>query len=491
MFRALIDLSIRWKLLIYVVGVALAFRLVMIMLHHYGNQQTIAAVIATLTEEPATDAGGPLPPGKIAAIEQSIKAATLRNLAREAAISVGLLLLITAISIAVANAIAGAIAHMTAIARDLARGDFSATRRLDTVRNDEVGELSRAFAGMAAELQHTQANLEQTIQEIRLAERRLNLFFEQSTDILGIADYDTRIVYANPAFLKKLGYTRMDIAGISYLDLVHPDDLERSRLAAASLREGKNLIEFENRFRGKNGSYRRIVWNIASDPGARWIYAAGRDTTEEHEYQEEVVRAAAAEQERIARDLHDSVGQLLTSIAFKAKLIERDLADGIVTEPAKAAELVALANRTGEQVRALARGIDPVELQHGLAPALEYLAFATKSTFGISCHFDHTIDETGLERSHAVHLYRIAQEAVNNAVKHSKARHIDIKLERENKTIRLSVIDNGCGLVRRPPPEGQGLRIMNYRARLIGGTLNITPMPDCGLHVQCSVKLST
>lgn len=481
------DLSIRGKLLFYLVGVILAFRLTMVYVHDHGNRQTVETTLAIMEQQ--CGALDEQSARMLAEVRHSMKSSIRENLIRELTISAFLLAIIVTISIAIARTISGPVTRLTSIARKLALGDFSAARQLKTNHQDEVGVLSSAFASMADELRKTQDHLENTIRDMQQAERRQNLFFEQSTDLFGIASYDTTIIYANPAFLKALKYTREHVAGRSYLDFIHPDDLDKSRAAVDALRAGQNLNALEIRYLARDGNARLFTWNIASDPEAQLIYSTGRDITRERERQEEVVRAAAAEQERIAHDLHDSVGQLLTGLAFKAKLVERDLAEGILSAPEKAAELVTLANRASEQVRALARGIDPVELQHGLAPALEYLAVATRSTFGIPCSFDQAIDETGLERATAVHLYRIAQEAVSNAVKHSQARRIDISLVRAASRISLTVSDNGRGLTGGADMCGQGMRIMDYRARLIGGTLDISAAPEGGLRVTCALKI--
>jgi len=300
------------------------------------------------------------------------------------------------------------------------------------------------------------------------------------------------MIYVNPAFLNTLGYRNDEIIGRSYVELIHPDDISFSLEAVAALGEGKNLDSFENRFRARDGNYRRILWNVSSDIPSKLIYAAGRDITEERNLEEEVVRATTAEQERIAHDLHDSVGQLVTGLAFKAKLMEAQLRDRTPPAPGQATDLVNLANRVGEQIRSLARGIDPVELQDGLSPALQYLAASTNATFDVQCNFEGETSVDLPEKSRAIHLYRIAQEAVGNAVKHSKARQINIGLTRQDHQVTLTVADNGCGMVRRPMPEdGSGLRIMNYRARLIGGNLKIMPMPTCGLLVTCTIRISS
>lgn len=487
----LIHRSIRGKLLVYVIGFIFALRLVMMLVEYRGDNVLIEQTISHLDETRPFVSDEDYQK-TLADLRARMKEIKLENMAREFVVSLGFFGLIVLAVMLMARSITRPIITLTHTARDLADGNFDAARKLISREPDEVGELSRAFAIMADNLKSSRDELQRNMNELQAAERQLRLFFEQSADIMGIAGHDTNMIYVNPAFLNTLGYRNDEIIGRSYVELIHPDDISFSLEAVAALGEGKNLDSFENRFRARDGNYRRILWNVSSDIPSKLIYAAGRDITEERNLEEEVVRATTAEQERIAHDLHDSVGQLVTGLAFKAKLMEAQLRDRTPPAPGQATDLVNLANRVGEQIRSLARGIDPVELQDGLSPALQYLAASTNATFDVQCNFEGETSVDLPEKSRAIHLYRIAQEAVGNAVKHSKARQINIGLTRQDHQVTLTVADNGCGMVRRPMPEdGSGLRIMNYRARLIGGNLKIMPMPTCGLLVTCTIRISS
>jgi len=152
--------------------------------------------------------------------------------------------------------------------------------------------------------------------------------------------------------------------------------------------------------------------------------------------------------------------------------------------------MVRLANEASEQARLLARGLDPVVLEEGLVPALHDLAHATLETFGTPCRFEHGENGFDLGKDQARQLYWIAQEAVNNAVKHGKSQHISIYLTRRVNAIELVVMDDGTGLKEEAGPNaGQGLRIMRHRARMMGGDLSIMPGPAGGLLVKCLVEI--
>ena len=148
-----------------------------------------------------------------------------------------------------------------------------------------------------------------------------------------------------------------------------------------------------------------------------------------------------------------------------------------------------MVQRAMTQTRELARGLSPVRLEaEGLADALRELAAGTRKVFGCDCRFhcdppvlvpDHTV---------AIHLYRIAQEAVSNAIKHGQARRIEIRLSATGRSVTLAVHDNGVGIPRKAPRrKGMGLRIMRYRAEVIGGALVVEPQVGGGTVLVCTV----
>jgi signal transduction histidine kinase len=140
--------------------------------------------------------------------------------------------------------------------------------------------------------------------------------------------------------------------------------------------------------------------------------------------------------------------------------------------------------------RQLSRGLFPVRLgEVGLNPALQELADSTSARFKIQCRFAGKRPVAVKHAATATHLYRIAQEAVNNAVKHSRARIVCIRLRAQANQIELSVEDDGAGLspAKRKKATGLGLHIMDYRARAVGGTFHIGPGPQGGTVVSCCV----
>ena len=140
-----------------------------------------------------------------------------------------------------------------------------------------------------------------------------------------------------------------------------------------------------------------------------------------------------------------------------------------------------------ELTRNLARTLHPIELgAEGLENALKNLAANLSKAFAVSCRFQPSSPLVFNDPQAAIHLYRIAQEAASNAIRHGHARNIVISLAATNKVLMLSITDDGSGL----PPEaraknGMGLRIMNYRAGMIGGTFDIQNLPAGGARAVC------
>lgn len=205
-----------------------------------------------------------------------------------------------------------------------------------------------------------------------------------------------------------------------------------------------------------------------------------------------VVEAVSQEQRRIGQDLHDTLGQELTALSILAD----DLADALRTDPAAASALVdRLARglrRSQEQLRVVLRGLVPVPVEvEGLMAALADLADRTRHDSGIDCTFDCPIPVDVADNLAAIHLYRIAQEAVHNAVKHARPRIIRIALEDRGGPV-LRVSDDGEGL--RSPREGAdglGLRIMRNRAAILGARLAVEPASPAGTIVTCELPRDT
>jgi signal transduction histidine kinase len=201
----------------------------------------------------------------------------------------------------------------------------------------------------------------------------------------------------------------------------------------------------------------------------------------------EILEASNREQRRIGQDLHDGVCQQLAAIAYRTDVLAcrlQENGDAGSGEAEKIGELIA---DTITQTRGVARGLFPVRLEeNGLVSALEEMAANASSLYGINCRFDCERMPPLIENGTALHLYYIAQEAVLNAAKHSKAAHIFISLALPNDRFTLTVQDDGAGFdLPGTGGAGMGIRIMRYRARVIGATLDLKSKPGQGTQVTC------
>jgi two-component system, LuxR family, sensor kinase FixL len=215
-----------------------------------------------------------------------------------------------------------------------------------------------------------------------------------------------------------------------------------------------------------------------------------RDITERKRLQKEILEISGREQQRIGQDLHDDLCQQLTAITFLSEILEKKLSDKMAAEAADAGEIHKLISQAIVQTRLLAKGLLPVEVApDGLIAALGEMAFNAEKLTHISCRAEDGIPVLIRDGTVAVHLYRIAQEAVANAVKHARAKHIVLALSEKNGQILLSITDDGIGMAPGTTRNGGlGLSIMNSRAETINGTLQIQRGDGGGTVVTCALR---
>lgn len=214
-----------------------------------------------------------------------------------------------------------------------------------------------------------------------------------------------------------------------------------------------------------------------------------RDISDRRRLEHEILRTSDLERRRIGQDLHDGLGQMLTGTALIARNLAKKLrADGR-PEAEDLEEITGFIQEADNYARGLAKGLVPVELEeNGLAAALRQLAVNAQRLFDVRCTFEQIGSAANVDSTAATHVYRIAQEAVSNAVKHGRADKILITLSGGKRQLRLRVKDDGVGFPEDLPEDrGMGVQIMNYRARVIGGTLEIWRDPAGGTTVTCTL----
>jgi signal transduction histidine kinase len=209
-----------------------------------------------------------------------------------------------------------------------------------------------------------------------------------------------------------------------------------------------------------------------------------REMAERKRLEAVLIQAGEAQQKSMGQELHDGLGQHLASIAYLGAALQQQLNDRAQPEADAASRIVELVNQSIDMTRRVARGLYPAALESlGLSAALEQLADNTRSLHGMHCEFHADLEARVADAHIAINLYRFAQEAINNAVKHSQAHHLRIDLACDHGQHRLSVSDDGIGFDPEQGGQGLGMHSLRARANMLGGELEITKNAQGGTTV--------
>jgi len=241
----------------------------------------------------------------------------------------------------------------------------------------------------------------------------------------------------------------------------------------------------------KTGQYVRVESHhqlLKRPDGTGLVLETNHDITQRVALEEAVVGAGERERERLGQDLHDGLCQLLTAARLKSDSLVARLAAGSASELSTARTALNLVTQALDEARRLARGLEPVEpVPEGLTVALQNLAATLHDSFNVACACKIPIPVLIPDPKMAAELFRIAQEATNNAIKHSHAQSISIRLMETSDGITLTVSCDGKAFPSKPSTRGTGLKTMRFRARRIGATLEVGPGPSGGAVVRCVI----
>jgi PAS domain S-box-containing protein len=311
----------------------------------------------------------------------------------------------------------------------------------------------------------------------------------------GVAVINERgvIEITNPAFDTMFGYSRGELIGREMASLAGWPFEQPERWQRAGAEQSRSQrVEFDGR--QSNGGHFAAAGVLSRFEvvGRNHSLVVLQDVSERKQLERAILEAVNREQYRIGNDLHDGLGQELTGIA----LMLRGLAGRVTTEYApilpEIEGITRLVSNAIESTRALARGLSPVNLERGgLQDALEGLAMHAAEIYNVQIACTHRLGAARpLSAELANHLYRIAQEAVRNAVRHGEARSIRLHLHVARAKVRLTITDDGTGMpAQAESAPGMGLKIMRYRARILGGEVRFERSTPTGTRIVCECPI--
>ena len=282
----------------------------------------------------------------------------------------------------------------------------------------------------------------------------------------------------------------LEFVGRNVRDIFEPEFADAHELyRLRALASGR--IERWEYMRLVNGKERYVEARFVKS-GEDEVVITARDITQRVELEREVIASAERERTRIGHDLHDGLAQVLIGVKWILESLRDKLSAAQLPHEGDAAHAAELVRRVIAQTGELAKGLSPIPKGGRLGDALQQLADQSAPLFGVPCRLTLKEPPRDLDEASATHLYRIAQEAITNAVKHGHPTSIDIVCERLPGCVHLSIADNGCGIADSvSESRGMGLHIMRYRARAIGAELAVANREGGGTIVQCSCPINT
>ena len=310
--------------------------------------------------------------------------------------------------------------------------------------------------------------------------------------IIILLDRHGHLIHANEATLQMLGYKRKDLVGkpppweSNFMD---PAEKIHSQKRFKEMLTGKNIPSREVTLIGKDRKRHVVALSsiITKTPEGTVdrIIVTGTDLTERNRLQKEILKISEQEQARIGHNLHDGVGQTMTGVSSLIEALESELTGDQRESAARIHHLMQVAI---QEVRHMSHSMSPASVKNrGLGGALHLLAETIRTNHRTTCTCVVNPDIKIEDQEKETHIYRIAQEAANNALRHGHPSSIHLSLQRLGKhEAVLKIEDNGSGLGKRTPANaGIGLRVMDYRANLIDGSLTIKSKSRRGVIVAC------
>lgn len=364
-------------------------------------------------------------------------------------------------------------------------------------------------------------------EQIKDSEERFRSVTETALCGILTVNCDGRVEYANPSVERMFCYANGELAGneLSYLlprkfrrlgriANLQPARvkrmLNRTFVIQARKRNGKTFpveLSIARWHRGGKTLFTAMLLDVTEREAAQeqvrrytgeleeaqqkmmsMMSALEAEVAERKNAEEKILQISEREQRRLGEELHDGLGQTLTGISFLTKVLAKRLETEASSQAEEAAQISTYVNDAIARTRDLARGFYPIELEkNGLISALHDLAAREHTLFGVECQIYTEVQSLMPDLNKAAQVYRIAQEAIENAIKHGEARKITVRLAKENGHVNLTVQDDGKGFPKAlTKSRGMGLQIMKYRAGMLAGSFDIKRGARKGTVVTCS-----
>jgi two-component system sensor histidine kinase UhpB len=344
---------------------------------------------------------------------------------------------------------------------------------------------------------------------LRRSEEQFRLITENTRDLVSLLDPEGRFLYANPSHKVALGYAPTQLVGTDSSALIHPDDRDAFQQTWQQALHHKDQRVAEARVRRTDGQWLTFesvgTWVFDEQGQPQRAVLISRDITRRKEAEEKlrslprlIVEAQETERRRVARELHDSVNQVLSSVKFRLESIDERLQkrdEGLWRECLKARFLL---DKAIQEVIRISRNLRPSELDDlGLTPAVRSLCseFTDRTGLRVSQAFDGVPDRCGKEIELA--LYRIIQEALTNIEKHARAAAVELRLSHSDAVLKASIRDDGAGFepqslpARKAGQGGMGLIDMQERAAHVGGVCTVISTPGRGTEILVTIPFNS
>jgi len=339
-------------------------------------------------------------------------------------------------------------------------------------------------------------NIEQKLKENKA---RAQAILETTVDGIITTDIEGQILNFNHSACRMFGYSEEEIVGQNLNVLIpkpHSSDDNYVNRYSETVEQREVGYRREMMGRRKDGETFPLELSISEVEweGRRLFTAVINDISERRRLEREILRISEEERRNLGQDLHDGLGQMLTGIHLISKNLAQKLESKGIPGSDEVREISDLVKEADEYAKALAHGMVNVDFkEEGLEAALEQLTQQIEKLFDVNCLVNNKDSISLSNNMQGMHLYRIAQESISNAVKHGKANNITIDLKKENGSLQLSVKDDGIGFTesqKKKKKPGMGINIMRYRASILSGRIEIFETDNQETKVVCTIPFN-